>query len=74
MKTHELKKIIVDHEEVTYFYTREKNDKNGNPRFRVFIIDSDAPAVYEDIIKTYESLLPEAVKRRVEEGRPAYEI
>ena len=69
MKTHELKKIIMDHEEITYFYTREKNDVNGNARYRVFIIDPDAPAVYEDIIKTYESLLPEAIKRRIEERR-----
>lgn len=69
MKTHELKTVIVNHETINYFYTREKNDINGNARYRVFIIDSDAPAVYETIIKTYESLLDEAVVRRIEEAR-----
>lgn len=66
MKTHDLKKVIVNHEEISFFYTREKNDINGNPSVRVYIIDPDAPTVYEDIIKTYESLLPEAVKNRIE--------
>ena len=73
MKMHDLQKIIVNHEEINYFYTREKNDINGNARFRVFIIDPGAPAVYEEIIKTYESLLPDAVKRRIEEHRERLE-
>lgn len=68
MKTHDLKTVIVNHESINYFYTREKNDINGNPRFRVYIIDSDAPAVYEFIVKTYESLIGDAVKNRIEKG------
>lgn len=65
-KTHDLKTVIVNHIPINYFYTRERNDVNGNPRFRLYIIDPDAPAVYETIVKTYEGLLPEAVKRYVE--------
>ena len=65
-KTHDLKTVIVNHIAINYFYTRERNDVNGNPRFRLYIIDPDAPAVYETIVKTYEGLLPEAVKRYIE--------
>ena len=65
-KTHDLKTVIVNHISINYFYTRERNDVNGNPRFRLYIIDPDAPAVYETIVKTYEGLLPEAVKRYIE--------
>ena len=52
-KTHDLKTVVVNHIAFNYFYTREKNDVNGNPRYRVYIIDSDGPAVYERIFKTY---------------------
>ncbi len=69
MKIHDLKTIVIDHESISYFYTREKNDINGNPRFKVFIIDPETLTVYETIIKTYESLLSEAVRRRIEERR-----
>lgn len=31
MKTHNLKTIRAGYETVQYFYTREKNDINGNP-------------------------------------------
>lgn len=65
-KAHDLKTVIVNHIPINYFYTRERNDVNGNPRFRLYIIDPDAPAVYETIVKTYEGLLPEAVKRYIE--------
>lgn len=52
-KTHDLKTVIIDHIAINYFYTREKNDVNGNPRYRVYIIDPEGPAVYERIFKTY---------------------
>ena len=52
-KTHDLKTVVVNHIAFNYFYTREKNDVNGNPRYRVYIIDPDGPAVYERIFKTY---------------------
>jgi len=69
MKIHDLKTIVIDHEAINYFYTREKNDRNGNPRYRVFAIDPEAPAVYEFITKTYEPLIHEAVKNYVEGAR-----
>ena len=52
-KIHDLKTVVIDHMAINYYYTREKNDRNGNPRYRVFIIDPEAPAVYERIFTTY---------------------
>ena len=52
-KTHDLKTVVINHLSINYFYTREKNDVNGNPRYKVFIIDPESPAVYERIFKTY---------------------
>ena len=52
-KTHDLKTIVLDHIAINYFYTREKNDINGNPKYRAYIIDPETPAVYERIFKTY---------------------
>ena len=69
MKIHDLKTIIINHESINYFYTREKNDVNGNPRYKVFVIDPDAPAVYEFITKTYEPFIGDAVKDYVEGAR-----
>jgi hypothetical protein len=66
MKTHELKTTTVNHITITYFCIREKNDRNGNARFRVFIIDPETPRVYEKIFKCYESQLSEYVKMFVE--------
>lgn len=53
LKTHDLKTIIINHIAINYFYTREKNDRNGNPRYRVYIIDPEGAGVYERIFKTY---------------------
>lgn len=68
-KIHDLKTIVLDHIAINYFYTREKCDVYGNPRFRVFIIDPDGPAVYETIFKTYEGLIADHVKAFIEEGK-----
>ena len=66
-KTHDLKTIIVNSiYSINYFYIREKNDVNGNPRYRVFIIDPDGSAVYEKIFKTYEGLIADRVRNFVE--------
>lgn len=66
-KIHDLKTVVVNHISVNYFYTREKNDVNGNPRFRVYIIDPDGVAVYETIFKTYEGLIKDHVIMFIEE-------
>ena len=65
-KIHDLKTVVVNHVAVEFFYIREKNDVNGNPRFRVYIIDPDGAAVYETIFKTYEGLIPGRVRAFVE--------
>ena len=67
-KIHDLKTVIVNHEEIKYFYVREKCDVYGNPRFRVYITDPDGGAVYETIFKTYEGLIKDHVKMFVEEA------
>lgn len=51
---------------INYFYTKEKADRNGNPRFKLYIMDPDAPAVYESIIKCYESQIKEHVTSFIE--------
>ena len=66
-KTHDLKTVIINHIAINYFYTREKNDVNGNPRYKVFIIDPEGPAVYERIFKTYcvESSIVNFIEREL---------
>lgn len=66
VKTYELKTIAIGCGEYSFFYLREKNDINGNSRYRVFIIDPDAPAVYESIFKCYESQIPDRVTAFIE--------
>ena len=68
-KIHDLKTIVIDHIAINYFYKRDKNDINGNPRFRVFIIDAEAPAVYETIFKCYECQIARRVEMFIEEGQ-----
>ena len=68
-KEHSLKYLILDCIEIKYFYTREKNDRNGNARYRVFIIDPEAPAVYETIFKCYECEIAERVKIYIEDAQ-----
>mgnify|MGYP003299631750 CR=1 FL=1 len=67
MKTHDLKTIRANYETVQYFYTREKNDINGNPRFRVFVIDQETATVHEIIFKCYESQIADRVRASIEE-------
>ena len=66
MKMHDLKTTKANFETVSFFYIREKNDVNGNPRFRVFILDSETGTVYETIFKCYESQIGERVTAYIE--------
>lgn len=68
MKTYDIKTVVVNNIEYNYFYIREKNDRNGNPRYRVYIIDPDTPAVYEVIVKTYDGLIKNWVIKFIEEA------
>lgn len=69
MKNHSLKTVIINHIAIDYFYTKEKKDVNGNPRYRVYIIDPEAPAVYEKIFKCYESEISERVQAFIEDAQ-----
>ena len=53
MKTHKLKTVVINHIAFNYFYVPIKNDKNGHPRFMVYIMDPDAAAVYEKIFTSF---------------------
>ena len=66
LKIHHLKTVRLDGLAISYFYTKEKSDLNGNPRFKVYVIDPDAPAVYETIVKGYECQIEEHVTRFIE--------
>lgn len=65
MKTYDLSGTTANYETVQYFYKREKNDINGNPRYRVYIIDP-AGAVYEEIFKCYEQQIESRVINLIE--------
>ena len=69
MTNHNLKTVVINHIAIDYFYTKEKKDVNGNSRYRVYIIDPEAPAVYEKIFKCYESEISERVKYFIEEAQ-----
>ena len=66
MKYHNLQNIVIDCNCYSYFYVRIKNDVNGNPRYNVFIINPDGPAVYETMCKCYDFQIPERVKAFIE--------
>ena len=68
-KSHDLKTVVSDHIAINYFYVKEKRDANGNPRYRVYIIDPDAPIVHETIFKTYEGLISAHVLAYVERAK-----
>lgn len=65
MNIHDLKFVVVDNVRFTYFATREKNDRNGNPRYKVFLIDPDGGAVFENIFTTYN--VEATMKNHIEE-------
>lgn len=67
MKTHDLKTTRANHENVSFFYHREKNDRNGNSRFRVFFLDAETSTVYETILRCYEFEIAARITRMIEE-------
>jgi hypothetical protein len=66
INTYNLKTVKANYETISYFYKREKSDACGNSRFRVYILDSDAPAVYETIFKCQEFQIAQHVSVFVE--------
>lgn len=67
VKTYAWQTLIFNYETIQYFYIREKNDKNGNPRYRAFIIDPDL-VVYETIFKCYEFEIENRIEHFLEGG------
>lgn len=53
MKIYHMSTLVIDNLAINYFYTKLKSDINGNPRYKVFVIDPDGSAIYENIAKTY---------------------
>ena len=68
LKMYDLKTTQANYETVPFFYMREKNDVNGNARFRVFFLDEETQTVYETILKCYEAQIPERVAALIENG------
>ena len=66
MKKHVLQTVIANYESVSFFYIREKNDINGNPRYRVYIIDPEVSRVYEIILKCYDFQIADRVRYHIE--------
>ena len=61
IRGHALHTAVHNSIATNYFYTKEKNDSNGNPRYKLYIIDPDAPAVYEILFNGYESQINDYV-------------
>lgn len=68
MKIHKLHTVRAHGLTISYFYTKEKRDRNGNSRFRVYIIDTETSTVYERVITTYESQIPAVIMANIESG------
>ena len=68
MKTHKLHTVTAHGLTIPYFYTKEKRDRNGNSRFRVYMIDTETSTVYERIITTYESQISAVIMANIESG------
>lgn len=66
IKTYELKTTRANYETVSFFYIREKNDANGNPRYRVYIIDPEVSRVYEIMLKCYDFQIADRVRDHIE--------
>ena len=66
MKTFDLNSFVWNGIRYEYFYQREKNDRNGNPRYRVYLIDPEAKAVHEMIFKCYEYQIENSLKLKLD--------
>ena len=67
MKVYDMKSIVIDCNRYSYFYKREKNDRNGNPRFRVWLIDPEGGAVYEKVFRCYECQITASIANMIQQ-------
>ena len=58
VKCYNLETTKANYEEYKFFYIRLKNDINGNPRHKVWVIDHDNGngVIYETILKGYKGI------------------
>lgn len=66
MKTFDLNFLVWNSVRYEYFYQREKNDRNGNSRYRVHLIDPEAKAVHEMLFKCYECQIENSLKLKLD--------
>ena len=66
MKKYELFRIDMAYDSVHYFYKKEKNDINGNSRFRVWFFDPDGFEVYEKVFTCYEKQLSDVIQNYID--------
>lgn len=53
-KFYSLETIVTDKITIHYFYYRESNDRNGNSRYSVFIINPTTNEVTVKLVQTYD--------------------
>jgi len=68
MKKHDLERVTAAGREILYFYEYARNDRNGNARYRVYIIDAERGAVYEKVFTAYRAALAQRVQIFIERG------
>lgn len=65
-KQHILHQVTAHGVTIHYFYTKEKRDRNGNSRYRVFMIDTETNLIYERVFTTYESQIAAVIMHNIE--------
>lgn len=67
-KQHTLHKVTAHGVTIHYFYTKEKRDRNGNSRYRVFMVDTETSTIHERVFTTYESQIAAVIMANIESG------
>lgn len=68
MKTHKLHTVTAHGLTIPYFYIREYSDRNGDGRFRVYMIDAETNTIHERTFTTNESQIPALIMANIESG------
>lgn len=62
-KRHYLHFLSDEDNRFSYFYTKEKRDRNGNSRYRIYVIDAETGMIDEFVSTCYECQILDIVKR-----------